>query len=72
HFPASACSPYGIEAVTPDEFLLDLWSLDSREMLRILHKQAADLRNPPQTLDDVLTTLGQTVPQFIAQVRRQL
>ena len=43
-FPADKLQPYGIEAVPPDEFVLDL-ALGT--VLRVLHEQQSSLKNPP-------------------------
>lgn len=56
-FPRSALAPYNIEAMSPDEFVLDLLDLAPVKMLEILTTQAAALKNPPLTLDDVLQRL---------------
>lgn len=46
-FPAEALEPFGIEAVSPDEFLTDLFTMSPGTMVEIVSQQAADLRNPP-------------------------
>jgi len=69
-FPAAACDPYNIDVQTPDTFLCHLWDLDSETMTDVLREQVAPLRNPPQTVDDLLATLERMVPQFVAEVRQ--
>ncbi len=64
HFPPEACEAYNIDIQTPDEFLCHLWHLSPEEMADILVQQAADLRYPPCTVDDVLEVLGRSVPRF--------
>lgn len=64
HFPASACAPYDIDVQTPDEFLCHLWHLSPGAMQRILLDQAEALRNPPQTVTQVIETLSRSVPRF--------
>ncbi|MBL9105541.1 MAG: PIN domain-containing protein [Myxococcales bacterium] len=56
-FPADALRAYNIEALTPDEFMMDMLDLDPALVIQILHEQAAALRNPPRTVLDVLTSL---------------
>ncbi len=68
HFAGAACEPYGIDVQTPDEFLCALWQATPRLIERALGRQAAGLRNPPQTPRDVLQTLQRTVPLFAARV----
>ncbi len=61
--------PDGVEAQSPDDFLLDLFDLGATDMVELLQRQAAALKRPPVTLDDLLTGLGKTVPRFEAAVR---
>jgi hypothetical protein len=56
-FPQDRLSPFGIVAQDPDDFLLGLLNLQGSAVLRILTEQAADLRNPPRTVEDLLVTL---------------
>jgi len=64
--------PDGVEAQSPDDFLLDLFDLGPTDMVELLQRQAAALKRPPVTLDDLLTGLGKTVPRFEAAVRALL
>jgi predicted nucleic acid-binding protein len=68
-FPAEACEPLGVEAIHPDQFLLDLHDLHPETVHAALERQATDL-TPPWPLDsllDALETAG--VPRFAAAVR---
>ncbi|RMI09070.1 PIN domain-containing protein [Cellulomonas triticagri] len=49
-FPTAALAPHAIEALHPDEFLLDLLDLDEPAVLRVLADQARAYANPPVTL----------------------
>jgi predicted nucleic acid-binding protein len=69
-FSAEALDPLGIEAVSPDDFLDVLFHISPAATVDLLRRQAADLRNPPMTFDEVLDRLERTVPSFVAQVRR--
>lgn len=69
-FPRAALEPYHVEAQSPDAFLLQMLGLNPRHMLEILATQAADLGNPPVTLDELLDELAMAVPGFVTQVRR--
>jgi predicted nucleic acid-binding protein len=69
HFPASALDPFGIASQTPDAFLTDLFYLDSDVMVQIIQEQAADYRNPPCTVDDILARLAKRAPTFAALIR---
>jgi predicted nucleic acid-binding protein len=70
-FPPAACEPLGVEAIHPDDFLLDLHDLNPEAVRAALEQQAADL-NPPWPLDELLhalTTAG--VPRFADTIRVQ-
>jgi hypothetical protein len=68
-FPAEACEPLGVEAIHPDEFLLDLNDLNPEAVHAALAQQAADL-NPPWRLEQLLGALEVAgVPRFAAVVR---
>jgi predicted nucleic acid-binding protein len=70
HFPRSALIPLGKEAQHPDQFLMQLFDLAPQEMSEILRQQAADLGDPPMTVDDVLGRLEKQVPGFVAAARQ--
>lgn len=61
--------PDGIAVQTPDDFLADLLERHPDRMVSILAEQAADLRNPPVSLDDLLRGLSTFVPTFVGRVR---
>ncbi len=69
HFPSAALAPLGIDAVTPDRFLLQLWASYSQEITTILIEQGAAL-NPPRTMEATLDALALAVPEFVAAVRQ--
>jgi hypothetical protein len=56
-FPAEKLKPHGVEAIPPDEFVLDLLDLAPGAVLRLLNEQQASLKNPPRTLDELIETL---------------
>ena len=71
-FPEGASLPYGIEILHPDEFLMVLYGLDPELAVTIISEQAADLRNPPKTIREILDTLAVTVPTFAAAILSEL
>lgn len=72
-FPAAATEPLGVTAIHPDEFLLDQLDLAPRVMLDVLREQAADTRNPPLRVVDVVARLERAgVPEFAAEADRML
>ncbi|SFO96610.1 hypothetical protein SAMN05421805_13114 [Saccharopolyspora antimicrobica] len=73
-FPRSALVDYNIEAVHPDDFLLDQLYLYPRRTLDGLHRQVAAYRKPPQSVDALLAHFGTRcgLPRFAAEARRHL
>jgi predicted nucleic acid-binding protein len=67
-FPSSALEPYGIEAMHPDDFLLNQLDLYPRQVAHCLRRQMADLVNPPLSPNEFLTSLRRTVPRFAQAV----
>lgn len=72
HFPSRLLLPFEIEAQTPDDFLVHLFHLDPEMMVRIIIKQAGDLRKPPRTVLELLQGLEKQAPIFVRLVREQL
>ncbi|MBE7482178.1 MAG: PIN domain-containing protein [Polyangiaceae bacterium] len=69
-FPHSALEPYGLEAVHPDDFVLDLIDLAPAAIAGVVREQAGSLRNPPRTLPELLDTLKQcSLDQSVAKLR---
>ena len=71
-FPEAALAPHKMQALAPDTFLCLLARQYPEQMLLILREQAGDLRNPPKTLEQLLDTLAQHAPGFVALMRREL
>lgn len=72
-FPEAALKPYDVEAIHPDEFLLDQLDLYPGVTIDVLRHQAASYRRVPNTIPDILVLLERTgVPRFAAEVRRHL
>jgi predicted nucleic acid-binding protein len=64
--------PEGMEAHSPSTFLTDLLDLDPAGVIDLLRKQAAALKRPPKTFDQLLDGLAKTTPGFVEQVRTRL
>jgi hypothetical protein len=63
--PAPALEPLGLEAVHPNDFLLDQLDLSPPTILQVIREQAARTRRPPLTPRDLATLLGRAgVPGF--------
>ena len=70
-FPAAALEPLGLEAVHPDDFLLDQLDLSPPTILQVIREQAAHTRRPPLTPQDLATLLGRAgVPGFADEILR--
>jgi predicted nucleic acid-binding protein len=69
-FPVDRLESTGVEAVHPDEFLLDQLDLYPGLALQVLEEQAADLKDPPSDVAGVLNRLEWCgVPRFADEVR---
>jgi predicted nucleic acid-binding protein len=67
-FPSELISPFGIEAQSPDEFLVHLFYLAPQAMVKLIKGQASDLQNPPMSALGLLTTLKLHAPTFVELV----
>ena len=69
-FPKAALFPYGIEALSPDEFVWRLIQQMPRTILQVVKKHRLSLLNPPKTADEYLATLEkQGLPKTVAFLR---
>lgn len=64
-FLADALSPYQIEAQSPDEFLLVLLQATPHLVRDVIQRQAEQLRRPPKSVQDILTSLAVHIPRFV-------
>jgi predicted nucleic acid-binding protein len=69
-FPKDKLASFGLEAVHPDDFVLDSIDLAPAAICAAVEAQAAALKNPPQTLAEVLETLQRSgLVQAVAKLR---
>lgn len=68
-FPADKVRRFDVEVVHPDDFLLDLVDLFPVKVARIVEEQAAMLKSPPKTYEEVLDALARTAPATVARLR---
>jgi predicted nucleic acid-binding protein len=68
-FPPASTKPYGIAIMTPDDFLLALFEREPEQLLAVLARQAAEMRQP-KSLADLLRTLQLSTPRFVDTIRR--
>jgi hypothetical protein len=72
HFPEESLTPHGITVKHPDEFLIDLYHIDSEIVVHELHQQGAELRQP-RSITDVLQSLKTCrCTQFVQLIRERL
>lgn len=70
-FPASALEPYGVEAVSPDEFVCRLLDRDLKTVLAVIAIHRKSLRRPEKSVDAYLTTLEkQGLRNVVIRLRR--
>jgi hypothetical protein len=68
-FPTNTLEPFGIEAIHPDNFLLDQLDLDRQRVLDGLARLVARNRHAPQTVSEPLSAISPLVPRFAAAAR---
>lgn len=68
-FPTPALDTFGIEALHPDDFIMDLFDLNSALVLSAVSMQRSNLRKPPMSVDDYLAAL---LRQGMAQTVKEL
>lgn len=56
-FPAETLAVWGMEAKSPDDFIVDQIDLDDRVVWACVQQIADSRLNPPETVDDVLDAL---------------
>jgi predicted nucleic acid-binding protein len=57
HFPKETLADWGIEAKTPDDFIIDQLHLDSGTVHGAIQQMADIRRNPPMTVGDIVDGL---------------
>jgi len=72
-FPARTLDAFDVEAISPDEFLLNQLDLAPRAVLDCLHEQAAAAKGPSLSVEEVLVSVGRAgAPNFADEVLRWL
>lgn len=67
HFPNSTLAAFGIEAIHPDDFFVDIFDLSAGKVLGAVAEMRGALKNPPKTQDEFLQTLlQQQLPQAVS------
>lgn len=69
-FPTASLAAYEVEAIHPDDFVLDLVDLSPAAIISAIQGQSAGLKNPPMTPAEVLDALRKNgLVQSVAKVR---
>ena len=69
-FPPESLSRFDIVALHPDDFLVGLLDLSPGVVCAAVKRQRESLRNPPKTIEELLTTLqSQGLTQAVARFR---
>ena len=71
-FPPRALGTHGIVAQLPDTFLIELLQNHSERVVDMIRRQAAELRNPPVTMAELLNDLARDAPGFVRRVTPML
>jgi hypothetical protein len=72
-FPESELARFGIEARHPDGFVIGLLDVEPEAVCVAVREQAAALRNPPQSISQLLDTLQACgLPRSVARLRELL
>jgi len=57
-FPETALKEFNVEAIHPDDFVVDLFDLNAGKVLAAVAEHRASLKNPPKSPSEYLTTLS--------------
>jgi predicted nucleic acid-binding protein len=72
HFSEESLKPHGITVKHPDEFLIELYHMDSEIVVHELHQQGAELKKP-RSIAEVLHSLETCrCTQFVQLIRERL
>ncbi|MBZ6391857.1 MAG: PIN domain-containing protein [Pantoea dispersa] len=70
-FPAEILSPYGIEAMHPDEFIVDLLDLNASHVFKAVNRARTSMSKPPMNVDDYLDCLfRQQLPLTVIELEK--
>lgn len=58
HFPAASLALYGIKALTPDAFALQLYKAVPDDFLQVVQIHRASLTRPPKTAEEYIAALA--------------
>lgn len=65
-FPSAVLETYNVEAIHPDDFIVDVLDLNLSSCLQAICEMRASLKNPPKTQEELLAMLlKQQLPQTV-------
>ena len=69
-FPSERLEQYNVEAKHPDDFVVDTIDISPGAVAKVLAEQAAALRNPARSVEELLDTLrDQRLVRAVAKLR---
>lgn len=71
-FPRHTTEPHRVEVQHPDAFLMDLYEAQPAALHGIIERQAADRRNPPESVAAVLRRLALHAPRLVNRMESEL
>lgn len=69
HFRPEHLAPFGVNALSPDAFLVDLYDVHSDSLAGIVREQAAQRQNPSLSVAAYLASLATLLPRFVAAMQ---
>jgi predicted nucleic acid-binding protein len=72
HFRPAALAPFGVRALHPDAFLMELYPAHADTLATIVREQAAQRTDPPLVLTAYLDKLVVPLPRFTAVIHVQI
>lgn len=72
-FPSDTLKAFDLEAIDPDDFLLNQLDLQPREVMAVIREQATAMSNPATSSFEIAARLERaSVPEFADEIRRRL
>lgn len=69
-FPEDRLAPYDLEALHPDDFVMSAIDLGAGSVIKVVSEQAAALKSPPLSINDLLGILQRAgLAQSVARLR---
>jgi hypothetical protein len=70
HFPEQTLLKYNLEAIHPDDFIIQKMDIEAADVVIAAQKCLARLKKPPRTADEYLDTLRtQSLPKTVIALR---